>query len=157
MHRILLLLLAALAGVLDTIPVTSATREVSQSAPAATQQASPPAHVADLLRQLDDPDYAKREEAERQLFAAVIGDESLQDWIEHAAQSDPSPEVRTRLAIGIIILVNCKVTFCITGRQRPDLTHKIVIRQIRYFIMLVGQVGIYDFVDISNRCLIDAL
>lgn len=67
------------------------------TAPSANQPEPPPEAVA-LLRKLDDPEYAQREQAEKDLLALAIAQPGLQDWIKGLARSEPSPEVRTRLA-----------------------------------------------------------
>lgn len=67
------------------------------TAPSAEQSEPPPEAVA-LLRKLDHPEYAQREQAEKDLLALAIAQPQLQEWISGLARSEPSPEVRTRLA-----------------------------------------------------------
>lgn len=60
------------------------------------QAFEPPAEALALLKQLDDPDYARREQAELDLFSLVLSNPRLEEWMAGVAGRNPSPEVRAR-------------------------------------------------------------
>lgn len=95
MHRNLpaVVLACLLSGV---IAAQEQTRDAG--APPASAPAAPPAELGELLTQLDSPDYAQREAAERKLLELAIGEPEWKAWIEKASHSEARPEVRTRLA-----------------------------------------------------------
>lgn len=62
----------------------------------ADQPIEPPAEALALVKQLDDPVYAQREQAELELFSLVLSNPGLESWIAGVADQNPSPEVRAR-------------------------------------------------------------
>ena len=95
-YGLLRLIIVVALGATPTLQ--DAPAPASQAAPASSQSAEPPPEVVELIKRLDDPDYAQREDAERQLLALVTSQPAMQAWVAEAAQSNASPEVRTRLA-----------------------------------------------------------
>lgn len=101
----LLTLLAVAAGALGAArarvqPPTdpSDTPPATQPAGDALKAVEPPPEALALLKGLDDPDYARREQAETNLFGLILSNPALEQWLAGASRGDPSPEVRARSA-----------------------------------------------------------
>ncbi len=71
-------------------------QEQPDTRPATQSVSLPPAEALALLRQLDDSEYARREEAEQDLYSLVLSHPALEEWLTSASRREASPEVRAR-------------------------------------------------------------